>query len=372
MTDLSIDPFRPYHASFQSILGSSPSLILLQEDADGLATFHEACIYHPPTRSVFVTSNQLPLPPDQSDSSTLNKQVTVSRVCDEGDPPAMTCVDATPAGLVMANGGVNYKSGLLFCAQGNKSNSSPGGLIYVANPEPPYSTQNLIASFHGRSFNSVNDVIVHPHDGTIWFTDPCYGYRQGIRPEPELPSQIYRYDPKEKSIRAMADDFVRPNGLCFSPDLKVLYITDTGAISGAEAVPFDKTGKAGIYAFDILETNYGRLSSFFRCRLPPSTYSCHPGPFLANRRLFAFADSGCPDGIKCDTEGNVYSGCGDGVNVWNPGGLLIGKILILGGVANFCFGEKGALYLCDETRLWKAEVADHVRGALRGIGWKMI
>jgi gluconolactonase len=96
-------------------------------------------------------------------------------------------------------------------------------------------------------------------------------------------------------------------------------------------------------------------------------YSLNSGPFLINRRLFAFADSGIPDGIKVDTEGNVYSGCGDGVNVWNSGGTLIGKILVKGGVANFSFGEKGVLYMCNEQRLWKARLGDDVRGALLGL-----
>lgn len=78
-------------------------------------------------------------------------------------------------------------------------------------------------------------------------------------------------------------------------------------------------------------------------------------------------DAGVPDGIKCDTEGNVYSGCGDGVHVFNPGGTLLGKIAIPGGVANLCFGEKGVIYLCNETRLWKVQLSDHVRGAVHGL-----
>ncbi len=253
----SIASFKSHHPSFQAVLGSSPNIILLQDDTDGLAIFHEACIYHAATNSVFITSNQIQLSGRHSDSSTSNKTVIVTRVFDHNDQTKATCVDSTPPDLVMANGGVNYKSGLLFCAQGNKANSPPGGLVYVANPESPYRSQNLISSFHGRAFNSVNDVIVHPHDGSIWFTDPCYGYHQQIRPEPELPSQVYRFDPDEGSIRAVADDFVRPNGLCFSPDLKVLYVTDTGAIHGAKNVLFDKTGKASIYAFDVLETKHG-------------------------------------------------------------------------------------------------------------------
>lgn len=90
----------------------------------------------------------------------------------------------------------------------------------------------------------------------------------------------------------------------------------------------------------------------------------HGEPFLTNRRLFAFADKGIPDGIKCDMDGNVYSGCGDGVNVWSPGGVLLGRIIVAGGVANFCFGRRGDMYLLNEDRLWRARLAGHVRGAL--------
>jgi gluconolactonase len=254
--------FKSHHPSFQYILGPSPSISLLQKDTNGLATFHEACIYHAASKSVFITSNQLPLSNDQTSSSASNKRVTVTRVYDHRDPIEVTCVDMTPPDLVMANGGVNYKSGLLFCAQGNKSNTPPSGLVFMPDPETPHRTNSLISSYYGRSFNSINDVIVHPRDGTIWFTDPCYGYHQGIRPEPELPSHVYRFDPEEGSIRAIADDFVRPNGLCFSPDLKLLYVTDTGAVHGAEMVPFDKTGKSSIYAFDILETKHGKICGF--------------------------------------------------------------------------------------------------------------
>lgn len=249
--------FRSHHPAFQRLLGSSPSIVLLQEDPSGRAVFHEACIYHAPTKSVFITSNQLALPEGQTDGSTSDKVVTVTRVYDNDDVAKVTCENATPTGLVMANGGVNYKSGLLFCAQGDMSIDLTSGLVYVPNPSPPYASQYLITSFLDRAFNSVNDVVVHPLDGTLWFTDPCYGYHQGIRPEPELPSQVYRYDPEDESIRAVADGFCRPNGLCFSPDLECLYVTDTGAIHGRENVPFDQAGKASIYAFDVLSSKHG-------------------------------------------------------------------------------------------------------------------
>jgi gluconolactonase len=76
------------------------------------------------------------------------------------------------------------------------------------------------------------------------------------------------------------------------------------------------------------------------------------------------ADTGIPDGIKCDMDGNVYSGCGDGVNVWSPGGALLGRILVAGGVANFCFGRRGEMFLLNEHKLWRAQLSNSVKGAL--------
>lgn len=93
----------------------------------------------------------------------------------------------------------------------------------------------------------------------------------------------------------------------------------------------------------------------------------HGQPFLCNRRLFAYAEVGIPDGIKCDTDGNVYSGCGDGIHVWSPGGVLLGRILVPGGVANFCFGRGGEVFILNEHRLWRAQLDTTVRGALLGI-----
>jgi len=79
------------------------------------------------------------------------------------------------------------------------------------------------------------------------------------------------------------------------------------------------------------------------------------------------ADQGIPDGIKCDLNGNVYSGCGDGINIWSPGGVLLGRILINGGVANFCFGRNGELFALNERRLWRVQLGAGVKGALLGI-----
>lgn len=88
------------------------------------------------------------------------------------------------------------------------------------------------------------------------------------------------------------------------------------------------------------------------------------GQFLANKRVFAMADAGIPDGIKCDTEGNVYAGCFDGVEVWNAAGRLLGKILVPGGVANFCFTRPGELFMCNEKRVVVAHFSPKTQGAL--------
>ncbi|RMD42151.1 hypothetical protein DV735_g3015, partial [Chaetothyriales sp. CBS 134920] len=258
----------------------------------------------------------------------------------------------------MLNGGVNFGDDtLLLCAQGCQRDQDLSGLISVSIPTSAKAApevRTVVSSFNGIPFNSVNDVIVDPRDKSIWFTDPVYGFHQGIRHAPQLPNQVYRFDPASGSIRAVADGFTRPNGLCFSPDLAKLYITDTGAIHGNAETPFDPTGPSHIYCFDIVRSERGENGA--------------SEPFLTNRRLFAFAPGRCPDGIKCDTKGNVYSGCGDGIEVWNPAGVPLGVILIQGGVANFCFGEKGTIYVCNETAMWKVRLdGEHVRGALLGL-----
>jgi len=97
--------------------------------------------------------------------------------------------------------------------------------------KPPHSTRPLLHSYHGRWFNSINDVVV-AGDGAIWFTDPIYGFEQGFRGRPQLPSHVYRFEPKTGSVRAVAEGFARPNGLCFDPKEQTLYVTDTDYIHG--------------------------------------------------------------------------------------------------------------------------------------------
>jgi gluconolactonase len=132
-----------------------------------------------------------------------------------------------PPGIEYPNGGVNYEDGIIFCAQGS-AQSGTGGIYYMPRKAPP---KAVVTNFQGRDFNSVNDVVV-AKDGCIWFTDPCYGNEQDFRQRPKLPNQVYRFDPKNGDLRVVADGFGRPNGICFSPDESLCYITDTDYIHG--------------------------------------------------------------------------------------------------------------------------------------------
>lgn len=219
--------WQVHNRGFNSIIGANPSLELILSVKE-YPFAHEAGVFIPSTDELFITST-----PFRDSSSAIRVQISKVTLGDRRTSPTHTEIDSDE--IYMGNGGVNDDAGdgILFCAQG--SLTRPSGLFRMSRT-PPYRAEPVITSFYGRPFNSVNDVVIH-RDGSIWFTDPCCGYDQGCRPSPSLPNQVYRFDPKTLAIRAMADGFGRPNGICFSPDESIVYITDTDAVHGHE--PFD-------------------------------------------------------------------------------------------------------------------------------------
>lgn len=196
----------------------------------------------------------------------------------------------------------------------------------------------LADRWQGRRLSSPNDVVVRS-DGTIWFTDPPYGILsdlEGWKAEPEYGGcHLFRLDPASGELTAAADDFVKPNGLAFSPDEDLLYVADTGA-------SHDPDGPRHIRRFAVGEDGS-----------------------LRGGEVFATCDAGLFDGLRTDTEGNVWTSAGDGVHCYAPDGRLLGKILVPEVVANVCFGgpKRNRLFICGTTSLYA--VLTLVNGAQR-------
>ncbi|KAF1946516.1 calcium-dependent phosphotriesterase [Clathrospora elynae] len=289
---------------FNDILGAHADIKLsLQED---IAFAYQAGVYDSKGDFIHVTSNQI------GTSIGTEKIVVISKLTrnlygDEG---------------VAYNDGI--LDGVLFCSQGDVEN--PAGLVHIEF-DYPFRIRNVVNNYHGRRFNSPKDAAIHSN-GSVWFTDPIYGYDQWLRPVPELLNQVYRFDPHTGDVRVMVDGFGRPSGICFSPYEKVCYISDTDFIHGDGNIEF--TRASTMYAYDIKSA----------------------------------ANVGLSDGLSCDTTGNVYAVCGDGLSIWSPGGVLLGKVLVPGGLANFCFGKKGELFLLNDKKFWVLKVVDTIKGAV--------
>jgi gluconolactonase len=188
--------------------------------------------------------------------------------------------------------------------------------------------------YNGKKLNSPNDIVV-ASNGSVWFTDPTYGVRgwyEGLHGDIEQDKHyVFRVDGKTGEIKVVADDFVQPNGILFSPDEKKLYIIDTGSSEGPE-------NPNHIRVFDVdIET--GKLTN---------------GKVLADFRPSS------TDGMRCDVDGNVWASVGwgdpkeDGVRCFAPDGTLLGKIHTPETVANLAFGGvlRNRLYICASTSLY--------------------
>jgi gluconolactonase len=232
-----------------------------------------------------------------------------------------------------ANGNTRDRQGrLLSCEQGTRR---------VTRTEYDGTITVLADKYEGKPLNSPNGVIVKSDD-TIWFTDPSYGSKgdhEGNRGEIELPRNVYRLDPKSGKLSVVVGDFSMPNGLCFSPDEKLLYITDTGSLGGPE----DKTL---IRVFDVGED--GKLSNdrIFH------DFKDVPEPYIA-------------DDIRVDEDGNVWAAGGwspnhnfNGVRVFAPDGTPIGAIILPEVAANLCFGghHHNRLFICASTSVYAIDV----------------
>ncbi len=227
-------------------------------------------------------------------------------------------------------------------AQGRLVTCEHGGR-QVTRTEHDGSITVLASHYGGKRLNSPNDAVVKS-DGSIWFTDPDYGILsdyEGDKSASEIGAcHVYRIDGESGEIAIVADDFVKPNGLAFSPDESILYIADTGASHDPEHGP-------------------RHIRSFKMNR---------DGRSLGASKVFATCTAGLFDGFRLDIEGRIWTSAADGVHIYHPDGTLIGKVAIPEIVANVCWGgpKLNRLFICGTTSLYA--VMTHTNGAGRPAG----
>jgi len=198
----------------------------------------------------------------------------------------------------------------------------------VTRTEHDGSRTVLVDRIAGKRFNSPNDVVVKS-DGTVWFSDPTYGidsdYEGDAAPSEIGASHVYRLDPASGACAAVTTDFVKPNGLAFSPDERQLYIADTGATHVAGGPHHIRRFAVG-----------------------------GDGHTLSGGEVFATCAPGLFDGFRFDVHGNLWTSAGDGVHCYAPDGVLLGKVLVPEVVANVCFGgpKRNRLFICGTTSLY--------------------
>ena len=325
-------PFVAYDPAFEAVTGDAPRLARV-----AYADAHEGPVYVPDEDALYFTT----LPELESVLAPGCPRVKVKRIALDGDrfPLGPGRVSTVREDANVANGmALDLEGRLLACEQGTRSQHA----AITRFDRVSGAVETLVDEWSGLQLNSPNDVVVKS-DGSIWFTDPSYGHLQGIRPEPLIGDHVYRFDPGNGRLSRVADSFDKPNGLAFSPDERTLYIGDSGA--NHEPGSYDPARPHHIKAFDVVD-----------------------GRRIENERLFCVTTPGFPDGIKVDAAGRVYASSFSGVQVFEPGGELIGEIRLPGAV-NFTFGgpDRNVLFITTDDAIWAAVLNATGPSRVRGV-----
>jgi gluconolactonase len=241
----------------------------------------------------------------------------------------------------------------------------------------------LADKFDGKPFNAPNDAVVHPN-GDIWFTDPGYGSlghyegekAQNGSKQPYQKEAVYRIDGQTLKIEKVTDEIFKPNGLCFSPDYKKLYVADTGASHYEEAPKNIKVWNV----VDEKKLADGKEFASMKLKMPYTVTAEEADAANKEGREFLKKQgggaiqilkagdkvpgeekAGFADGIRCDTDGNIWASAGwvgdgyDGVHVFEPTeGVRIGQIRLPEICSNVCFGgpKRSRLFMTASTSVY--------------------
>lgn len=290
--------FELLDEEFLEVLGRSPKIEFISN-----APAHEGGVYFPDKEEFYFSSTWTL---DDLPAKLMKLSLTSGEI-------SAVFTSRMANGMALDNNGE-----LVVCEQGLHAEV---GFIQRVNLYG-LNTSIVADNWSGLPFNSPNDVVVK-RDNSIWFTDPDYGWVEKFKGPPKISNQVYRVSPSG-TVEAVADGFVKPNGLAFSPDEKLLYVTDTGSSVGDGTVDITKPHSITVFDVEI------------------------DGATLTNRRVFAsvanldgsYPGIGVPDGVKVDQEGRVYTANQDGIQVFNSQGKLLGLIRVQGAVNMGFAGHK--------------------------------
>jgi gluconolactonase len=261
------------------------------------------------------------------------------------DEDAHISIFRKPSGY--SNGNTfDYQGRQLSCEHGNRR---------VVRYEYDGTVTVLADSFQGKKLNAPNDIVVHP-DGGIFFTDPGYGILtnyEGFAAPMELKEAVYHID-KTGKMDKVTDELSKPNGLCFTPDYKKLYISDTGATNNPQAPKV-------VRVYDVVD---GKTLANGKDAFSMELTSSALAPLDSESKSRLRAGIGIADGIRCDKGGNIWCASGwvgqgyDGVHVFTPDGQRIGIIVIPEIPSNLSFGgeKRNRLFITAGRSLYSVYV----------------
>ncbi|KAL9125546.1 MAG: hypothetical protein Q9217_005257 [Psora testacea] len=296
------------HQRGLDILGPNPSYERMFEDPGN----HESPVYVPGLNKIIL--------------QRLVSGNLAQLVIDLNHNPPTLYDNYLPDPPIFAPDAAAYHNGLIyFAAVGSTDNTTLGGGVVqrsgIKTLDPVTNkTTTLLNNYFGLLFTTVDDLFVHPVTGDVWFTDNekatnsayviAYGYAfAGFTvTQPQLESAVYRFRPSTGAVQVVEDTLQVPNGIGLSPDLKTVYISDTGAISGSTISPsgltYNTTGKRSIYAYDLS---------------PDGTY-------ITNKRAIYLAQGLIADGLRLARNGYLVTAAGRGADVLDARGELILRV----------------------------------------------